>query len=550
MNTGYFCPLCKVPIIGDRCERCGKPADNPKIPLKGSPVFKDELQTLSEVIQEPIDEFNSLDLWTANRCYYYEGKKIFKISGGNLIENPRIKWIQRRERIFKRLDKSERIDEKEYRVRIKEANRFALGTLEEKSIRFIREAVDKFRDNVAYKAISFSGGKDSAVASYLVRKALGSNGILHIFNDTTLENPDTLNYVNDFEENERIFLLKAEPQQDFVKLVEKALLPSRIHRWCCTALKIAPIEKLLRRILEPEEKILMFEGTRREESLRRRKYEPLELNSKIALQIIARPIIEWATLEEWLYILSKQIPINDSYRYGMRRVGCSLCPLNSGWSEYVLKSHYSSLAIDYINLLYDFSRSRNIQVNITDYIAHGQWKTRAGGSVEHQYSVLAEISEWEEDYKFIRIGLKKVVELVTLKEYLKPLIKKYKFNFFESQVGAKIIVLLSKEQKVNCKITIEGRVLHIWWFEDDSNAYRQFLANLKKQLIKYQFCAYCGGCETKCAFQAITVDAESQNYTVNADRCIGCGDCININNKGCLLADSARVKDYYKIKMG
>ena len=442
MNTGYFCPLCIVPIISDRCERCGRPADNPKIPLKASPVFKEELQVLADATNEPVNMFNSLELWTTNRYYYYEGRKIFKVTGGNFIEHPKIEWFQNKERLFKRLKESEKIGEEEYCERVKKANFFALGTLEEKSTRFIRETVDEYRDKVAYKAISFSGGKDSSVVSYLVRKALGSNGILHIFNDTTLENSDTLNYVKDFEESERIFLLKAEPQQSFVKLVERALLPSRIHRWCCTALKTAPIERLLKQILEPGVKVMMFEGTRREESLRRQKYEPLELNSKIALQIVVRPVIEWTTLEEWLYILSEKIPINDSYRYGMRRVGCSLCPLNSGWSEYVLKSHYPHLARDYIKLLYKFAKPRDIRVNIADYIAKGQWKTRAGGSSKHQYSLLSEISTLEEDYKFIRIGLNKVVKLVNFREYFKPLNKKYEFNSFESQIGTKTIFLL------------------------------------------------------------------------------------------------------------
>ena len=33
----------------------------------------------------------------------------------------------------------------------------------------------------------------------------------------------------------------------------------------------------------------------------------------------------------------------------------------------------------------------------------------------------------------------------------------------------------------------------------------------------------CGGCETKCAFHAITVDAENQKYTIDNDRYTGCG---------------------------
>ncbi len=546
LNKASFCPVCKVPIIGNSCERCGRPASAPIVPTKLAPVFKEELQMLSEVTGEPVNKFNSLELWTANRYYYYQGRKIFKVIGGNFIEAPKIQWAKNKKLVFAKLEKDERIDEKEYCARIKEANRFALGTLEEKAIRFIHTVIDKFSNEISYKAVSFSGGKDSMVVSHLVRKALGSNGVLHIFTDTTLENPDTLGFVKKAED--KVFLLKAEPQQSFFSLAEKALLPSRIHRWCCTAIKTAPIEKLLKQILEPGERILMFEGTRWEESLKRREYEKIELNSKIALQIIARPILNWSSLEEWLYLLSEGIDVNNSYRYGMRRVGCSLCPLNSSWSEFVLKSLYPDLTEKYIDLLYRFATSQQIEKTIADYIANGQWKTRAGGSGNHKYSLLAEISNWEVDYKFTHIGLNKSIETSTLREYLKPLGKKYKLKTFESQIGSKAILILSKDQRVICKMSMQGNTLDIWWFLKEDKTYRQFLTDLKKQLVKYQFCAYCGGCETKCISHAINVDAKNKMYTVNSDKCIGCGECINIEQVGCLLAKSVKTTTAYKSK--
>lgn len=556
MDTGYFCLTCNVPVIGDLCERCGRPAGtpNPKIPFKISPVFEDELKMLREVTGEPVDEFDSLELWTSRRCYYYEGKKIFKVVGGNMVEEPKIEWVKDKKRVLSKLEKNERIDEKGYCHRIKEANRFALGTLEEKSIRFIQEVVEKFRDEVVYKAISFSGGKDSTVVSHLVRKALGSDRILHIFTDTTLENPDTLDFVERFAGE--VFLLKAEPQQNFFKLVKKALFPSRIHRWCCTAMKTAPIETLLRQILEPGEKVLMFEGERREESLRRQKYEPLDFNFKIASEIIARPILEWSTLEEWLYILSTGLPFNKSYRRGMRRVGCSLCPLAREYSEFLME-YWSNQDLSFHKMWNKMKEMliQNIDKRVDwndlfEYLREGKWKGRAGGSVSNEHYKLAEFSNWEEDYKYIRIALNRAIEMPIFGEYMKSLNKKYGLKYFVSQIGTKTILILRKEQEMICKIVLEGESLCIWWFMDENKMYQQFLADLKKQMIKYQFCTYCGGCETKCANFAIIVDQESQRYIINSNRCIGCGGCININERGCPLADSARVKDYYKIKIG
>ena len=42
--------------------------------------------------------------------------------------------------------------------------------------------------------IGYSGGKDSTVTSHIVNRALGTNKVLHVFGDTTLEFPYTLEY--------------------------------------------------------------------------------------------------------------------------------------------------------------------------------------------------------------------------------------------------------------------------------------------------------------------------------------------------------------------
>ena len=52
--------------------------------------------------------------------------------------------------------------------------------------------------------VSFSGGKDSTVVSDLVVRALGTPKITHIFGDTTLEFPETYEYVKRLKSNNRL----------------------------------------------------------------------------------------------------------------------------------------------------------------------------------------------------------------------------------------------------------------------------------------------------------------------------------------------------------
>ncbi len=206
-KRGWFCKNCNIPVIGDLCEICGRPSASPKIPMKFTPVFKEELQMLARATGEPVDCFESLELWTANRYYYYEGTKLFKVTGGSFIEDVKIEWLKNFSSVLNKIQGKDKLNELEFCQRIRQANRFAIGTLEDKAIRFIKEIADTFDYKITYKAISFSGGKDSAVVSHLVRKAFSDNGILHIFCDTTIENTDTLNYVKDFVSKEKIFLL-------------------------------------------------------------------------------------------------------------------------------------------------------------------------------------------------------------------------------------------------------------------------------------------------------------------------------------------------------
>jgi len=87
----YWCKNCQVPVLGRICHRCGTKL-RLSFPDKAVPVFKEEIELLNKLTGEDLN-FEDCDLWTAHRCYYYQGEKIFKIEGGNLFERPKLKWL-------------------------------------------------------------------------------------------------------------------------------------------------------------------------------------------------------------------------------------------------------------------------------------------------------------------------------------------------------------------------------------------------------------------------------------------------------------------------
>ena len=88
----------------------------------------------------------------------------------------------------------------EYKNKFVEANKIRFNYITEEAITYIQSYKDRY--DINEMLVSFSGGKDSTVTSHLVSTALGTNKVLHIFGDTTLEFPQTLEYRKSFNKNE------------------------------------------------------------------------------------------------------------------------------------------------------------------------------------------------------------------------------------------------------------------------------------------------------------------------------------------------------------
>jgi len=184
--------------------------------------------------------------------------------------------------------------------------------LEQKTIEFIRKVAESYQNETLYAGNS--GGKDSAVLDYLLRKS----GIKYksYYANTTIDPAGTIRYIRENYPHTEIL----QPKIPFYKLVEKKGLPTRLNRYCCERLKeYASIGKIV------------FEGVRSAESSKRKGRDYIQCDNR-SWQKGAQhvyPLYDWTDEDIWNFISEKQIKLAPAYDNGMKRLGCVGCPLVS-----------------------------------------------------------------------------------------------------------------------------------------------------------------------------------------------------------------------------
>ena len=166
--------------------------------------------------------------------------------------------------------------------------------------------------------ISYSGGKDSDVILELAKMA----GIPYraIYKNTTIDPKGTIAHARE---------MGAEvihPEKTFFQLISEKGFPSRVSRWCCSALK--------------EYKVCdrAIHGIRRSESRKRaERYKEPEVcrvySSKEKVKVYL-PILEWSDEDVAEFIKERNIKCHPLYYRGgqfdvTKRLGCMGCPLVS-----------------------------------------------------------------------------------------------------------------------------------------------------------------------------------------------------------------------------
>lgn len=470
-------------------------------------------------------------LWAVGRSYFYMGVEVAQLKGGDIytlpvpevfyptIEEPNNKLLPID------IDKLVSINSK------------SLRSLENQSIDFIQRTYKQFYNEIDIIAVSYSGGKDSQVVLDLAVKTLSIRDFRIIFTDTTMEYPFTYENIIETQEfykrNHPEFVIHtAHPYRDSIDDWKLFGPPSRIHRWCCSVDKTAPFSRLLNSFVNQSGKktprSLVFVGVRKDESANRAKYSRIARGVKHVNQINAGVIHDWNTTEVFLYILQNRLPLNIGYRKGLSRVGCMVCPFNTSWSE-ALSGHlkipkYSQ----YLSIIEDHVRLLGIQdeSKLKKYISEQQWMKRGGGEGVDQKGTSVTYTEIDNN---LIVLIQRSRESIL--EYMKILGELHSVKVdgvIRGEVLFRGFSIQFSYYDMNESVKVEfSNINHL---NDVKRA-------IKKVMQKAAYCSNCGVCELECPHGALITNPKVQVLQY----CKHCLECLEVSNKGCLIADSLSI---------
>lgn len=530
----YWCENCKVPLYDKTCECCG--SKGRRITTDIRPVFPEERLLLEILLDKEIGTYDNSSVWNcAGNKYLIDGERI-KFSVKDLKEKDADKV---REQYEKFADAISYDSFNQYMDKFVFANKSRYEYIVKEAVDYIKESTKNYTTKDMF--VSFSGGKDSTVTSSLVMRALSEPKVLHIFGNTTLEFPETIEYVKRFKkENPYTPVVSSKNKdKDFQELCKLVGPPSRVMRWCCTIFKTGSIQRKIKSLFRNKDKIITFYGIRRSESASRNKYERETEGAKITKQITISPIIDWMDFDIWLYLLTTKTDFNRAYRLGYARVGCWCCPNNSGWSEFLSKIHMPLQSEQFRNLLIDFAKGIG-KPDPEVYVDEGKWKARQGGNgVEYAKKTAVEFTPCALEENAFNYQLQRPIT-EELYELFKP------FGYLNFQLGNKRlgeVYVLRKNG--NMVLKLQGRIgsnnLKVTILDHKIDGAKNINAaedKIKCQLTKYQMCMGCRACESICKHNAILIKEDKEgnlSYSILDDKCVRCAECVNHYTAGCYM---------------
>jgi phosphoadenosine phosphosulfate reductase len=541
----YWCDECSIPLVikateGDRtvCPLCGSKTRYLTTDLR--PVFPEERLLLELLFDKPLQYINS-SVWASDNRYYIDGK--VKTVSNTVFANADV------QKLIEGL--TEYREQNSYAVFEFYIEKFVKANIDR--LRYIRSEAFDFIRNTAqdypseHVVISFSGGKDSTVVADLVVRAMENPSLVHIFGNTTLEFPLTLEYAHRFRRNNPRAILKIakNKEQDFYRVCEDIGPPARMMRWCCSMFKTGPITRILNNLYK-DAQILTFYGIRKYESVSRSKYDRVSSNNesvKIQKQTVAAPIFDWRDIDVWLYLLGEKVDFNDAYRLGYDRVGCWCCPNNNERAQFLSKIYMPEEYQKWHDFLVGFAK----QIGKPDpevYVDTGKWKARQGGNgVKAADDIKIKFTNCtaEENAKIYQLN-KPITE--SFYSLFAP------FGKVSRELGRKLIgEVIVLDMKHNVPIisiqpfkqpgydySVKIKTMNVADHED-----LQRMAGY--QIRKYNACRKCLKCESLCKAGAIMIYGDT--YRIDETKCKRCKMCVTAKylDGGCKMSNYLATKE-------
>lgn len=541
----YWCSSCKIPVIHEVkaankgiCPLCGGRMNYLAADLR--PVFPEERLLLELLLEKEPFEFLNCTVWASDSRYYIDGRSIALPS--KLFQNADADFYAEKIEQYKSQNNYIYFDEIIGKFIV--ANKDRLNYIKDEAFRFVRKAAARFDEE--HLVISFSGGKDSTATADVVMKAMSNASLVHIFGDTTLEFPSTMEYARRYRRDhpQAIFEVARNDEQVFMDVCEDIGPPARMMRWCCSMFKTGPITRVINGFYRNQQ-ILTFYGIRKSESVSRSKYNRIEDDAesvKIQQQTVASPIFFWKDLDIWLYLLSERIDFNDAYRLGYDRVGCWCCPNNNSRAQFLSRIYMPEQSKRWRAFLIDFAK----KVGKPDpevYVDSGKWKARQGGN--------GLASAGDVKIKFTNCTAEEHAKIYRLiRPFDDELVGMFvPFGTVAPELGRKLL-----HEVVVLDFRTSVPILSVQPFSQDGYEYAVKVRTLNVadheelqrmvgyQIRKFNACRKCLKCESLCRAGAISIVGD--NYFINPDKCVHCKMCVTAKylDGGCMMDKYLRTK--------
>lgn len=486
------------------------------------PVYAPELDMLGFDKYWNYDKQSDIPyMWAESVQYWYRGKRVAKLRGGNLYEAPEI--------IIPEDDEGNPIQPELYGEKLRpididrmiEKNRDMLDIIENTTVKKIVAIYEKYKNKLDVFHVAFSGGKDSAVLLDLVKHALPKKSFVVIFGDTGMEFPDTYTAVKKEKEaceKDDIPFYVAQSHFDPHESWKIFGPPARVLRWCCSVHKSAPQTLKLREITGKNDYVGMdFVGVRKHESVARSEYQYENYGKKQKGQYSFNAILEWTSVEVWLYIFAKGIYVNEAYKKGNSRAGCLFCPMGGNKGDFIQYASYPDEVAKYIELIKSMDeRDKDDEVAKSTYVSQGGWNARKNG----RDLTLSTKQKYRDEVTGDKLVITVDHPTTNWRQWIKTLGElPFTFDFKDTNMGYQIIC--------------DAR---------NTKEHPREIKKFKQVFHKAAYCEGCRVCESNCRNGCISFE---RGLEIN--NCVHCGQCHEIDD-GCLLFHSLRTSTGGKMK--